>query len=32
VVTADEDDVGAGTIFECEESNNVESWSSTVCD
>ena len=32
VVTADEDDVGAGTIYECEESNNIESWTSTVCD
>ncbi|MCK6521700.1 VCBS repeat-containing protein [Myxococcota bacterium] len=32
VVTADEDDVGAGTVYECEESNNVESWTATVCD
>lgn len=32
VVTADEDSDGLNAIFECEEANNIEAWSSTVCD
>ncbi len=32
VVTADEDASGSSAIYECDEDNNVENWSETVCD
>ena len=31
-VTADEDSSGIGAFYECDESNNVDAWSTTVCD
>lgn len=32
VVTADEDLTGTGALYECDEDNNVEKWTDTVCD
>lgn len=32
VVTVDEDGDGNGLIYECDESNNTETWTDTVCD
>ncbi len=32
VLTADENNLGIGIIFECDELNNIEAWSDTVCD
>lgn len=31
VVTADEDSVGVGLVYECDEDNNAESWTGPVC-
>ena len=30
-VTADEDETGSGILYECEEDNNIEVWTSAVC-
>ena len=32
IVTADEDQTGVGTVFECDESNNPDDWHESVCD
>ena len=32
VVTADEDQSGLGQYYECDETNNAETWPDTVCD
>ena len=32
MLTADENELGVGIIFECDEINNTEAWSKTVCD
>jgi len=32
IVTADENSVGYGEVYECDESNNTENWGDTVCD
>jgi hypothetical protein len=32
LLTADEDERGIGIIFECDETNNIEAWSRSVCD
>ena len=32
IVTADEDALGMGALYECDETNNPEKWTDTVCD